>query len=92
MSTKKKPVETLESLRAENLQLKKIIEMYKMKKTFIYRPGRETMVVKIGSVTANWLPGPAHFAAVTSRIKHAGLDEKYNIILVHALTTFEKIA
>jgi hypothetical protein len=75
-------------LQAEAVTKDRVIAAYRLKREFINKPGRSTMIVKIGSEGAKWLPGPTHYAAMTTKIKHAKLDEKYNIILTHAMTQF----
>jgi len=69
----------------------KIITAFKEKNAFKAVKGRPTMIVRVGSVEKGWIPNPSHFAAVTVRIKHAKLDEQYNIVLSHAFTTFERV-
>ena len=83
------PEAHIASLQAEVVHLRGVVDAFKCKNEFIARPGRPTMIVKIGDVQQKWLPSPRHYAATTRSIKAAKLDEKYNIILAHAFTTFE---
>jgi hypothetical protein len=78
--------QTVIKLRADLERRDKVIEAYQIKNEFISKAGRETMIVKVGSVEHKWMPSPAQFAAITKRIKNSKIDEKYNILLTHAFT------
>jgi len=80
---------TVIALRGEAVRNEKTIEAYQLKNEFITKPGRETLIVKIGSLEHKWMPSPAQFAAATKRIKHAKLDEKYNVLLTHVFTDMQ---
>jgi hypothetical protein len=83
------PQDHITSLQQEVIQLRAIVEAFKLKNEFIQLAGRPTLVVKLGAITQAWLPSPKHFAAATVRIKQAKLDERYNVLLVHAFTNLE---
>ena len=50
---------------------------------FDLKPGKPTMIIKLGDSGKGWIPGMIYFDEIKKFVKASGIDQKYNVLVFH---------